>query len=69
MNYTLGSEASVNLGKTEVLALSIYNIFLVSLMLAFVGLVIVFFFKELSLGGDDPMAPEVDFNEVEEAAK
>ena len=69
MNFTLGSSASINLGKTEVLALSIHNIFLASVLLAFVGLVLVFFFKELSLGGDDSMVQEVVPNEMEEVAK
>jgi Na+/phosphate symporter len=66
MNFTLGNPASVNLSKTEVLALSIHNIFLASLMLAFIGLVLVFFFKELKLGGEDTMAQEVVPIEVDE---
>jgi hypothetical protein len=37
--------------------------------LAFIGLILVFFFKELSLGGDDSMVQEVVSNEVEETAK
>jgi hypothetical protein len=37
--------------------------------LAFIGLVLVSFFKELSLGGDDSMVQEVVPNEMEEVAK
>lgn len=53
MNFTLSS-AAVNLSKTQALVLSIQNIFLVSLVLAFAGLVIAFFLKEIPLGRDVP---------------
>jgi MFS family permease len=51
MNFTLGSSA-VNLGKTQALVLSIQNIFLAAIVLAFVGLITAFFLKELPLGED-----------------
>jgi EmrB/QacA subfamily drug resistance transporter len=69
MNFTLGSSATVNLSKTQSLALSIHNIFLAALVLAFVGLIIVFFFKELSLNDDEPMIQEIVPKDVKETAK
>lgn len=57
MNFTLGSSA-VNLGKTQALVLSIQNIFLAAIVLAFVGLIVAFFLKEIPLGEDVPRAQE-----------
>ena len=50
MNFTLASSAAATLSYTEALALSIQNIFLVAIVLAFVGLVVAFFLKENQLG-------------------
>lgn len=58
MNFTLGSSITVTLSKTQALVLSIQNIFLVAIVLAFVGLIIAFFLKEISLGEDEPRTHE-----------
>ena len=58
MNFTLGSSAVVNLSKTQALTLSIQNIFLATIILAFIALIIAFLLKEISLGGDVHMAHE-----------
>lgn len=55
MNFTLASSSTVTLGKTQSLALSIQNIFLAAIVLAFAGLLISFFLKELPLGEDEPI--------------
>ena len=57
MNFTLGSSA-VTLSKTQALVLSIQNIFIVAIVLAFVGLIVAFFLKELPLDEDMPMTHE-----------
>ncbi|MGB9979727.1 MDR family MFS transporter [Methanobacterium sp.] len=62
MNFTLGSSTAVILSKTQALVLSIQNIFLVAILLAFVGLIIAFFLKEIPLGGDVP----INYKEVSE---
>ena len=58
MNFTLGSSTAVTLSKTQALVLSIQNIFLAAIVLAFVGLIVAFFLKEIPLGGDAPMTQE-----------
>ena len=50
MNFTLGSSDTVTAGYTQTLALSIQNIFLMAMVLAFAGLIVAFFLKELPLG-------------------
>lgn len=55
MNFTLGSSAAVSLSKTQTLVLSIQNIFLAAIVLAFVGLIFAFFLKEIPLGEDTPI--------------
>ncbi len=67
VNATMGSPALVNLGQKEVLAISIHNVFLASIALAFAGLVIAFFLKEISLGGDEPVTHEIPEEMAEEA--
>jgi len=52
MNFSLGSATSVTLTENQALVLSIHNIFLTAIILAFIGLLIAFFFKEIPLGGD-----------------
>lgn len=54
MNFTLANSSTVTLGKTQSLALSIQNIFLVAIVLAFAGLIIAFFLKEIPLDDDVP---------------
>ena len=66
VNATLASPAMVNLGQKQVLALSIQNVFMASIVLAFAGLVIAFFLKEASLN-DESTAPEIKSNTVDEA--
>jgi len=55
MNFTLGSSTTVTISKTQALVLSIQNIFLTAVVLAFVGLIVAFFLKEIPLGEDAPM--------------
>lgn len=54
MNYTLVSSAAVNFSKIQALVLSIQNIFLLAIVLAFAGLIFAFFLKEIPLAGDTP---------------
>ena len=66
VNATLASPAMVNLSQKQALALSIQNVFLVSIVLAFAGLVIAFFLKEASLN-EESAAQEILGNAVDEA--
>jgi EmrB/QacA subfamily drug resistance transporter len=66
VNATLASSAVVNMGQKEALAISIQNVFLVSIALAFAGLVIAFFLKEASLNHESS-AQEIQDNAVDEA--
>lgn len=66
VNATLTSPAMVNLSQKQALALSIQNVFLVSIVLAFAGLVIAFFLKEASLN-EESAAQEIPGNAVDEA--
>lgn len=52
MNLTLAKSADISLSHTHALVLSIQNIFLTAMVLAFVGLVVSFFLKELPLEGN-----------------
>ena len=54
MNNSLGSSNAVTIGKTQALVLSIQNIFLSAVVLAFVALVFAFFLEEISLDSDMP---------------
>ena len=54
MNFTLGSSFALTLNKSQALVLSIHNIFIISIILAFLGLFVAFFLKEIPLGGDIP---------------
>ncbi len=58
MNFTLGSTITVSLSETQALVLSIQNVFLAAIVLAFAGLVVAFFLKEIPLGEDAPIAQE-----------
>lgn len=49
MNYSMNSSEAVNLSQKEILTLSIQNIFMASIILAFAGLIVAFFLKEASL--------------------
>ena len=66
VNATLASSAMVNLSQKQVLAVSIQNVFLVSIALAFAGLVIAFFLKEASLN-DESVDQEIQSSTVDEA--
>ncbi|WP_424356110.1 MDR family MFS transporter [Methanobacterium sp. MBAC-LM] len=66
VNATLASSAAVNLGQKEALAISIQNVFLASIALAFAGLVIAFFLKEASLNHESS-AEKISGNAVDEA--
>ena len=68
MNFTLRSSTAISLNKTQALVLSIHNIFLISIILAFVGLVVSFFLKEIPLDGDmQESQKEVDDDYLEKA--
>jgi len=69
VNATMANSALANLGQKEVLAISIHNVFLASISLAFIGLVIAFFLKEIPLGGEAPMDQEEVSEEWVEKAK
>ncbi|MGF7118503.1 MDR family MFS transporter [Methanobacterium oryzae] len=69
MNFTLGSSVAVNLDKTQALVLSIQNIFLAAIILAFVGLIIAFFLKEIPLSEDMPRTHEEVYEEGIEKTK
>lgn len=69
MNFTLGSTNVVNLDKTQALVLSIQNIFLVAIVLAFVGLIVAFFLKEILLGEDMHMTHQIVSEEWIEKSK
>ena len=57
MNFTLASSVATTVSYTEALALSIQNIFLVAIVLAFVGLIVAFFLKENQLGKEGKEIP------------
>ena len=57
MNFTLGSSTAATLNKTQALVLSIQNIFISAIVLAFLGLIIAFFLKEIPLIGDASTKP------------
>lgn len=67
VNATIGSPAMVNLSQKQVLALSIQNVFLASIALAFAGLVIAFFLKEMSLEDNEAATQGISDNTAEEA--
>jgi EmrB/QacA subfamily drug resistance transporter len=68
MNYTLGSSTVVTLSKTQALVLSIHNIFIIAIVLAFAGLIVAFLLKEIPLGGNVPITQkEVYVDRVEKA--
>lgn len=69
MNYTMRNPALVNLSQNEILAVSIQNIFMASIILAFAGLVIAFFLKEIPLSDDEPEIQEEVPEEYAENAK
>ena len=56
MNLTMMS--STTLSKTHALVISIQNIFLTALILAFTGLIVAFFLKEIPLGENEALAHE-----------
>ena len=55
MNFTLGSSFTVSLSKTQALAFSIQNIFLIAILLAFIGLIVAYVLKEIPLSEDGPV--------------
>lgn len=67
MNFTLG--ITVTLDKTQALVLSIQNIFLMAILLAFAGLIVAFILKEIPLGGDAPVTQEEVSGEYIEKVK
>lgn len=69
MNFTIKSSIAINMSKTQALVLSIHNIFIIAVVLGFVGLVVAFFFKELPLTEDLSMTQDEVINEQLEKAK
>ncbi|MDP3035807.1 MAG: MDR family MFS transporter [Methanobacteriaceae archaeon] len=58
MNYSMNSSEVINLSQKEILSLSIQNIFMASIILAFAGLIVAFFLKEASLSDDKETVPK-----------
>jgi EmrB/QacA subfamily drug resistance transporter len=58
MNFTLGSSTAVTSSYAQALVLSIQNVFLAAIILAFAGLIVAFFLEELPLCGDAPITQE-----------
>lgn len=69
MNYSMNSSEAVNLSQKEILTLSIQNIFMVSIILAFAGLIIAFFLKEASLSDPNETVEDERSEEFLENAK
>lgn len=69
MNYTIENSVLVNLSQKQILSVSIENIFMTAIVLAFAGLTIAFFLKEIPLSEDEPMAREKPPEEAIEKAK
>ena len=69
MNFTLGNSTVATLSKNQALVLSIQNIFIIAIVLAFVGLILAFFLKEIPLSGDMPVIQEDVYEEQIEQAK
>ncbi len=67
MNFTLGCSTAVTLSKTQALVLSIQNIFILAIVLSFVGLVVALFLKEIPLSGDMPRSQEEVREQIEKA--
>jgi drug resistance transporter, EmrB/QacA subfamily len=59
VNSTIASLTVVNLSQKEVLAISIHNVFVVSLILALVCLVLAFLLKEMSLDNEEAKTVKV----------
>ncbi|HML05604.1 MAG TPA: MDR family MFS transporter [Methanobacterium sp.] len=53
VNYSMASSVVFNLNQQQVLAVSIQNVFMASIVLAFTGIVIAFFLKEIPLTDDE----------------
>ncbi|MCE7699611.1 MAG: MFS transporter [Methanobacterium paludis] len=53
VNYTIASLAVANLSSEGILAESIHNVFIVSLILTFICLIFTFFLKEMSLNNEE----------------
>ncbi|MDO8870349.1 MAG: MDR family MFS transporter [Methanobacteriaceae archaeon] len=69
MNYSMNSSAAFNLSQKEILTLSIQNIFMVSIILAFAGLIIAFFLKEAILSDPNETVEDKMSEEFLENAK
>ncbi|MGB9936873.1 MAG: MDR family MFS transporter [Methanobacterium sp.] len=63
VNSTMSS--SINLTQQEVLAISIQNVFMASIILAFVALILAFFLKEMSLDENDAETLKSELEGVE----
>lgn len=59
VNYTMASSVVVNLSQQQVLAVSIQNVFMASIVLAFAGIVIAFFLKEIPLSEDETITQNI----------
>jgi EmrB/QacA subfamily drug resistance transporter len=61
MNFTLESSSIINLSKSQLLIHSIQNIFMITILLAIIGLIIAFFLKEIPLVDDIITSNEDDY--------
>lgn len=67
MNFSIADSTIANLGKTEVLAISIQDVFLAAIILAFAGIVIAFFLREIPLDDDESVPTEMPEDLAENA--
>ena len=69
MNYSMNSSAAFNLNQKEILSLSIQNIFMFAIVLAFAGLIVAFFLKEAILSDPNETVEDKMSEEFLENAK
>lgn len=69
MNSSIASLNLGNLGQKEILTLSIQQVFMSAIILAFAGMILAFFLKEINLGGNEPPFQEEMSEEITEKTK
>jgi EmrB/QacA subfamily drug resistance transporter len=65
MNFSMYNSAIAHLGETEILAVSIQNVFMAAIILAFAGIIIAFFLREIPLEDDKEEPPKIQENTAE----
>jgi EmrB/QacA subfamily drug resistance transporter len=69
MNYTMMNPTLANLSQKQILVVSIQNIFIIAIILAFVGLILAFFLKEIPLNNEEPITHDKMNKNIAENAK